>query len=75
MFSDCHERIAQLKTQDPRFSRLLRRHTVLAQHVLNMESAKARPAQPVLETLKREKQALEGELHALLQAVPVTESA
>jgi uncharacterized protein YdcH (DUF465 family) len=75
MFSDCHERIAQIKTQDPRVSRLLHRHTALEQHVRNMESAKATPAQPVLDTLKREKQALERELLAILQAVPVAEAA
>ncbi|KMW47783.1 hypothetical protein PQH03_07775 [Ralstonia insidiosa] len=75
MFSDCHERIAKLKTQDPRFSRLLRRHTALEQHVRNMESAKATPAQPVLAMLKREKQVLEGELRAILQGMPVAEAA
>ncbi|MCO5398771.1 hypothetical protein [Ralstonia soli] len=67
MFSDCHERIAQLKAQDAQFSRLVRRYDALNQHVRNMESAKARPALPVLTRLKREKQALEGELRAILQ--------
>ncbi len=70
MFSDCQARVTQLKAQDPRFSLLLRRHSALAQHVHNMESAKARPAAPVLESIQREKRQLEDELRAMLQAAP-----
>lgn len=70
MFSDCQARVTQLKAQDPRFSLLLRRHAALDQHVRNMKSAKARRAAPVLECIKQEKQQLEAELCAILQAMP-----
>lgn len=70
MFTEYRDRITQLKAEDAHFSRLLHRYTALEQHVRNMEGSIRPVAGIVLESFKREKQALSEELYAMLGKSP-----
>lgn len=69
MFHEFHELIVELKASDRYFQNLFEKHTQLDQKIKNMES-RLEPATPDdIEALKKKKQAIEEELHELLQQV------
>lgn len=69
MFHEFHELIVELKASDRYFQNLFEKHAQLDQKIKNMEG-RLEPATPDdIEALKKKKQAIEEELHELLQQV------
>lgn len=69
MFSEFRDQIAQLKTTDGHFARLLDQHNALDLQIQRMQS-RIEPSTPVqIELLKKEKLQLKDQIHAILKKV------